>query len=154
MTSSDKFLEVIEDLTRSAITAFLCVVFAHMDVADSLSIYLRRSYNHSTAFVFRLKLRIGTTKTFIVSKHQSFPTSRRCAHLPIKVHGAYFSFSFLLVFLHCPFLAPYKDQREQIYASFSRYKMNVPTCGAIILNEKLDKVACCTWSHLNYLFSV
>lgn len=29
---------------------------------------------------------------------------------------------------------------ERIYAKFVAYKMNVPVCGAIILNDKLDKV--------------
>jgi hypothetical protein len=47
------------------------------------------------------------------------------------------------MFQRCPILTGFirnKNDVDEIYARFVAYKMNVPVCGAIILNEKLDKV--------------
>ena len=49
------------------------------------------------------------------------------------------------MFRRCTILAElFPDQRsEEIYKRFMAYKMHVPVCGAIILNEQLDKARCC-----------
>jgi len=42
-------------------------------------------------------------------------------------------------FRHCPLLQKYSDKHEKAFSDFIRYKIRVPVCGAIILNEKMDK---------------
>ncbi|KAG4090738.1 hypothetical protein H8356DRAFT_1005118 [Neocallimastix lanati (nom. inval.)] len=42
-------------------------------------------------------------------------------------------------FRHCPLLQKYSDKHEKAFNDFIRYKIRVPVCGAIILNEKMDK---------------
>jgi len=44
------------------------------------------------------------------------------------------------IFTHCPLLAPYRSKVDAHTQSFYQYKSAVPVCGAIILNESLDKV--------------
>jgi mRNA-decapping enzyme subunit 2 len=44
------------------------------------------------------------------------------------------------IFAHCPLLAPYRSKVDSHTLSFYQYKTSVPVCGAIILNETLDKV--------------
>lgn len=44
------------------------------------------------------------------------------------------------MFAHCPLLAPYRSKVDAHTQSFYQYKTSVPVCGAIILNETLDKV--------------
>jgi len=44
------------------------------------------------------------------------------------------------IFAHCPLLAPYRSKVDAHTQSFYQYKTSVPVCGAIILNETLDKV--------------
>lgn len=44
------------------------------------------------------------------------------------------------IFSHCPLLAPYRSKVDAHTQSFYQYKTSVPVCGAIILNETLDKV--------------
>jgi mRNA-decapping enzyme subunit 2 len=44
------------------------------------------------------------------------------------------------IFAHCPLLAPYRSKVDAHTQSFYQYKSGVPVCGAIILNETLDKV--------------
>ncbi|KAJ1651835.1 mRNA-decapping enzyme subunit 2 [Dispira simplex] len=40
---------------------------------------------------------------------------------------------------HCPMLQHWATEHEQAYRNFITYKLQVPVCGAIILNEQLDK---------------
>lgn len=47
-------------------------------------------------------------------------------------------FSFLL-FKHCPLLKQWAHQHERAYADFMQYRFRIPVCGAILLNENLDK---------------
>jgi len=46
------------------------------------------------------------------------------------------------MFQRCPLLTDFivEENVEEIYKRFVAYKMNVPVCGAIILNDQLDKV--------------
>ncbi|KAI3648478.1 hypothetical protein MP228_006332 [Amoeboaphelidium protococcarum] len=46
------------------------------------------------------------------------------------------------MFKRCPLLIEFIEQSsvEEIYSRFVAYKMNVPVCGAILLNESSDKV--------------
>lgn len=46
------------------------------------------------------------------------------------------------MFVRCPLLRDFlhNTSLEQIYSQFIHYKMNVPVCGAILLNQSLDKV--------------
>ncbi|KAI8056798.1 Dcp2, box A domain-containing protein [Syncephalis plumigaleata] len=44
-----------------------------------------------------------------------------------------------LLFRHCPLLQHWADEHEKAYGDFLTYKFRVPVCGAIILNETLDK---------------
>ncbi|PVU91445.1 hypothetical protein BB559_004135 [Furculomyces boomerangus] len=41
---------------------------------------------------------------------------------------------------HCPLLSQWSMNPDQVYQSFLKYKFKVPVCGAIILNEHLNKV--------------
>ncbi|KAL1914972.1 uncharacterized protein VTP21DRAFT_7677 [Calcarisporiella thermophila] len=43
------------------------------------------------------------------------------------------------IFQHCPLLSQWSNDHERAFADFMQYKIRVPVCGAIILNEKLDK---------------
>lgn len=43
-------------------------------------------------------------------------------------------------FHHCPLLHEWSDEHETAFANFMEYKIRVPVCGAIILNEAMDKV--------------
>lgn len=45
-----------------------------------------------------------------------------------------------LMFTHCAALRPYSAFADQIYRSFTDYKVKVPTTGAILLNPAMDKV--------------
>ena len=45
-----------------------------------------------------------------------------------------------LMFGHCPGLAPFQHMLDSIYTSFNKFKQTVPTMGAILLNQNLDKV--------------
>ncbi|KFH71341.1 hypothetical protein MVEG_01641 [Podila verticillata NRRL 6337] len=42
-------------------------------------------------------------------------------------------------FQHCPLLAEWASEHETAFANFMEYKFRVPVCGAIILNETMDK---------------
>ena len=41
----------------------------------------------------------------------------------------------------CPLLSHWGNEHEQTFQSFLAYKTRVPVCGAIMLNEKWDKVS-------------
>ncbi len=41
----------------------------------------------------------------------------------------------------CPLLSHWGNDHEQTFQSFLAYKTRVPVCGAIMLNEKWDKVS-------------
>lgn len=43
------------------------------------------------------------------------------------------------IFKHCLILHKWANDHETAFANFIDYKIRVPVCGAIILNEKLDK---------------
>ncbi|KAI8839436.1 Dcp2, box A domain-containing protein [Chytriomyces cf. hyalinus JEL632] len=43
-------------------------------------------------------------------------------------------------FSQCPLLVHWASDHEQAFSTFMEYKVRVPVCGAIILNEALDKV--------------
>ncbi|GJJ68193.1 mRNA-decapping enzyme subunit 2 [Entomortierella parvispora] len=42
-------------------------------------------------------------------------------------------------FHHCPLLHEWSDEHETAFVNFMEYKIRVPVCGAIILNETMDK---------------
>ncbi|KAG0048467.1 mRNA-decapping enzyme subunit 2 [Gryganskiella cystojenkinii] len=42
-------------------------------------------------------------------------------------------------FHHCPLLHEWSDEHETAFVNFMEYKIRVPVCGAIILNENMDK---------------
>lgn len=44
------------------------------------------------------------------------------------------------MFGHCPGLAPFQHMLDSIYTSFNKFKQTVPTMGAILLNQTMDKV--------------
>lgn len=44
------------------------------------------------------------------------------------------------MFKHCAALRPYSGFADEIYRSFTDYKVKVPTTGAILLNPAMDKV--------------
>lgn len=44
------------------------------------------------------------------------------------------------VFHHCPFLLPHGEDVQKVLEQWKEYKMGVPTYGAIILDESLEKV--------------
>ncbi|KAJ3172932.1 mRNA-decapping enzyme subunit 2 [Geranomyces variabilis] len=43
-------------------------------------------------------------------------------------------------FRHCPLLHRWAHDHEKAFQNFMEYKVRVPVCGAIILNERMDKV--------------
>ncbi|KAI9321574.1 Dcp2, box A domain-containing protein [Dichotomocladium elegans] len=43
------------------------------------------------------------------------------------------------IFKHCPLLKQWAHQHEKTYSDFMQYRFRIPVCGAIILNENLDK---------------
>eukprot|EP01118_Nematostelium_gracile_P001445 TRINITY_DN11487_c0_g1_i1.p1 TRINITY_DN11487_c0_g1~~TRINITY_DN11487_c0_g1_i1.p1 ORF type:complete len:393 (-),score=92.59 TRINITY_DN11487_c0_g1_i1:20-1135(-) len=47
-----------------------------------------------------------------------------------------------LMFWHCPLLKPHMTNNsfDQIFESFTHYKVRVPVCGGVILNGNMDKV--------------
>jgi len=45
-----------------------------------------------------------------------------------------------LIFQHCPGLAPFAPQRDDILAQFTAFKQSVPVMGAILLEPRLEKV--------------
>lgn len=46
-----------------------------------------------------------------------------------------------LFFRHCPLLDSWAHDHEKAFQNFMEYKVRVPVCGAMILNETLDKVS-------------
>ncbi|KAJ3134883.1 mRNA-decapping enzyme subunit 2 [Physocladia obscura] len=53
--------------------------------------------------------------------------------LSLKNFSAYF-------FTECPLLVNWAGAHEQAFTTFMEYKVRVPVCGAIIINELFDKV--------------
>eukprot|EP01136_Pigoraptor_vietnamica_P040957 Opistho-1_new@13383 len=45
-----------------------------------------------------------------------------------------------LVFQHCPLLQPFAAQTEAFFKKFQEYKLQIPVCGGLIVNDGLDKV--------------
>ena len=45
-----------------------------------------------------------------------------------------------LLFGHCPGLAPFQHMLDSIHTNFNKFKQTVPTMGAILLNQAMDKV--------------
>lgn len=43
------------------------------------------------------------------------------------------------LFKHCHLLAKWAADHDGLYAQFMEYKFRIPVCGAIIMNENLDK---------------
>ncbi|CAG8589955.1 1413_t:CDS:2 [Funneliformis mosseae] len=50
-----------------------------------------------------------------------------------------FSAKYILYFLHCPLLHQWSHEHEKAFADFMQYKIRVPVCGAIMLNEPMEK---------------
>ncbi|KAF9299815.1 mRNA-decapping enzyme subunit 2 [Mortierella antarctica] len=50
-----------------------------------------------------------------------------------------FSAKYILFRVHCPLLNEWANEHETAFANFMEYKFRVPVCGAIILNETMDK---------------
>ncbi|KAG0265636.1 mRNA-decapping enzyme subunit 2 [Actinomortierella ambigua] len=50
-----------------------------------------------------------------------------------------FSAKYILPLSHCPLLHEWANEHETAFANFMEYKIRVPVCGAIILNEAMDK---------------
>lgn len=44
-----------------------------------------------------------------------------------------------IFFRHCPLLSQWSDDHEQAFERFMQYKIRVPVCGAIMLNERWDR---------------
>ncbi|KAJ8659113.1 hypothetical protein O0I10_005152 [Lichtheimia ornata] len=44
-----------------------------------------------------------------------------------------------ILYTHCPLLKQWAHQHERAYADFMQYRFRIPVCGAILLNENLDK---------------
>jgi hypothetical protein len=49
-----------------------------------------------------------------------------------------------MLFHACPLLQQWSHAHEEIYHNFMQYKTKVPVCGAIMLNDAMDKV-CIFW---------
>ena len=45
-----------------------------------------------------------------------------------------------ILFQHCPLLEHWANDHDIAFTQFMNYKVRVPVCGAIILNENLTKV--------------
>ncbi len=58
---------------------------------------------------------------------------QRLPKLPLKAFAA-------RLFNHTPLLHQYRSEVDRLTAEFKSYKQEVPTCGAAMLNEELDKV--------------
>ena len=57
------------------------------------------------------------------------------------------------LFKTCPMLKGFASQTKQIYDAFMSYKLSIPTCGAIILNSKSDKILLIkSWKGTNWGF--
>jgi hypothetical protein len=56
-----------------------------------------------------------------------------------------------MLFHACPLLQQWSHAHEEIYRNFMQYKTKVPVCGAIMLNDTMDKV-CISWKS-SVLFS-
>ncbi|TDL28424.1 DCP2-domain-containing protein [Rickenella mellea] len=63
---------------------------------------------------------------FIREENPKFPT------LPLKKFSA-------MLFKACPMLQQWSHDHEQAFNTFMQYKTRVPVCGAIMLNDTLDK---------------
>ncbi|KAI8607255.1 Dcp2, box A domain-containing protein, partial [Chytriomyces sp. MP71] len=59
--------------------------------------------------------------------------SPHLASLSLKNFSAHF-------FRQCPLLVNWASDHEAAFATFMQYKVRVPVCGAILLNEPMDKV--------------
>lgn len=65
---------------------------------------------------------------FIREQNPSFPS------LPLKRFSA-------MLFHACPLLHQWSHDHENAFNMFMQYKTRVPVCGAIMLNDKWDKVS-------------
>lgn len=45
-----------------------------------------------------------------------------------------------MLFQSCPLLTQWGYDHEEAFNTFMQYKIRVPVCGAIMLNDALDKV--------------
>jgi hypothetical protein len=64
---------------------------------------------------------------FIREENPKFPS------LPLKKFSA-------MLFHACPLLHQWSHDHEQAFNTFMQYKTRVPVCGAIMLNDALEKV--------------
>lgn len=64
---------------------------------------------------------------FVREENPKFPS------LPLKKFSEMF-------FNSCPLLQRWSHDHEQAFLNFMQYKTRVPVCGAIMLNDKWDKV--------------
>ncbi len=46
-----------------------------------------------------------------------------------------------MLFHACPLLHQWSDDHEQAFNTFMQYKTRVPVCGAIMLNDTMEKVS-------------
>jgi hypothetical protein len=52
-----------------------------------------------------------------------------------------------MLFNSCPLLQRFADNHEEAFNTFLKYKTRVPVCGAIMLNDTLDKVMVVIYLH-------
>lgn len=48
-----------------------------------------------------------------------------------------------IMFHTCDCLSHWKDNHDEYFSHWMKYKVRVPVCGAIMLNETWDKVSSC-----------
>ena len=84
--------------------------------------------------IFRLLIPKSSLRTrhwyyedFIREENPRFPS------LPLKRFTE-------MLFKSCPLLSDWAECHEEAYSEFLKYKTRVPVCGAIMLNDKWDKV--------------
>jgi hypothetical protein len=59
-----------------------------------------------------------------------------------------------MLFRACPLIRHWSADHEQEFQNFLKYKTQVPVCGAIMLNEKMDKVRPVVSTTLQYNLAI
>ncbi len=94
---------------------------------------LATSASAATAYSASVTLALNLTRA--ARRRQDYYRDRdaQLSSMPLKAFMT-------LIFQHCPGLAPFAPQRDDILAQFTAFKQSVPVMGAILLEPRLEKV--------------
>ncbi|KAI8377938.1 Dcp2, box A domain-containing protein [Radiomyces spectabilis] len=138
------FEEILDDLSSRFIVN---VPEAELASVERICFQVEQAHWFYEDFVREIKPELPSfqLKTFSAKNILFFPsvtTNNLCVCSfdgPNAIHCLLFILNSFTLFTHCPLLQQWAHEHERAYADFMQYRFRIPVCGAIILNETLDK---------------